>query len=357
MSAHDVAIIGAGPAGATLARLIGRRYKVLLVDKRPLKGRPDSDESDKCCGGLLAPDAQKMLSRFGLGLPMRVLVEPQLFVVRAMDLQADVERYYQRHYINMDRRKFDLWLLSLVPSQVDVRTGQRLVALDRDKGGFRLKISDGNKEYEEFAGIVVGADGASSRVGKPFFKDRARTRKYVAIQEWVEADGLMPYFSSFFHPDLTDFYGWTIPKNDQVLIGAALVPKDNPTGKFELLKNMLRERGLQFGRTIRRQGTLLVRPTRLNHISTGGPGVALIGEAGGWISPSSAEGLSYAFRTAMILAESLRNGLLGFEKRYAQNTLALKLNLLLKNQKARFIFDPRLRLAIMKSGLHSLKIL
>jgi flavin-dependent dehydrogenase len=31
---HDLAIIGAGPAGATLARLLGDRYRMLLVDKR-----------------------------------------------------------------------------------------------------------------------------------------------------------------------------------------------------------------------------------------------------------------------------------------------------------------------------------
>jgi flavin-dependent dehydrogenase len=43
---YDIAIIGAGPAGATLARLIGHRYRVLLVDKRPL-GRPDRGELAK----------------------------------------------------------------------------------------------------------------------------------------------------------------------------------------------------------------------------------------------------------------------------------------------------------------------
>jgi geranylgeranyl diphosphate/geranylgeranyl-bacteriochlorophyllide a reductase len=33
---YDIAIIGAGPAGATLARLIGRQYKTLLIDKGPI---------------------------------------------------------------------------------------------------------------------------------------------------------------------------------------------------------------------------------------------------------------------------------------------------------------------------------
>ncbi len=81
----DIAIIGAGPAGATLARLIGEKYKVLLVDKRQLLDTPEGFSSGKCCGGLLAPDAQRMLSKLGLGLPKRVLEEPQLFVVRAID--------------------------------------------------------------------------------------------------------------------------------------------------------------------------------------------------------------------------------------------------------------------------------
>jgi choline dehydrogenase-like flavoprotein len=30
---YDIAIIGAGPAGASLARMIGKKYKVLLMGK------------------------------------------------------------------------------------------------------------------------------------------------------------------------------------------------------------------------------------------------------------------------------------------------------------------------------------
>jgi len=91
---YDIAIIGAGPAGATLARLIGKNYRVLLVDKRPLLETYSKNLLSKCCGGLLAPDAQKMLGFLGLGLPQQVLVEPQLFVVRTIDLCKKIEKYY-----------------------------------------------------------------------------------------------------------------------------------------------------------------------------------------------------------------------------------------------------------------------
>ena len=36
---YEIAMIGAGPAGSTLARLVADRYRVLLVDKRQLDGK------------------------------------------------------------------------------------------------------------------------------------------------------------------------------------------------------------------------------------------------------------------------------------------------------------------------------
>ena len=69
---YAVAIIGAGPAGAPLARFIGDRYKVLRIEKRQLPDEAENFSSVKCCGGRLAPDAQVMLSKLGLGLPRSV---------------------------------------------------------------------------------------------------------------------------------------------------------------------------------------------------------------------------------------------------------------------------------------------
>lgn len=74
--AYDIIIIGAGPAGATLARLLDKRYKVMLLDKRNLIDG-NSEGNSKCCGGLLAPDAQQMLGRLGFAVPIDVLVNPK----------------------------------------------------------------------------------------------------------------------------------------------------------------------------------------------------------------------------------------------------------------------------------------
>jgi 2-polyprenyl-6-methoxyphenol hydroxylase-like FAD-dependent oxidoreductase len=88
MKHYDITIIGAGPAGSTLARELGDKYKVLLVDKRPLDKEPN--KLIKNCGGLIAPDAQKALATFGLSIPKSVLVSPQMFSVETIDFDNNM---------------------------------------------------------------------------------------------------------------------------------------------------------------------------------------------------------------------------------------------------------------------------
>lgn len=353
---YDIAIIGAGPAGSTLARLLGSRYRVLLIEKKGRDTAPGGASAPKCCGGLLAPDAQKMLARMELGLPRDVLVGPQLFAVRTIDIPNRLERYYQRSYLNIDRGRFDQWLLSLVPPGVEVRQNCLLTSLEQDDAGVTLSLVRNGERVRERAAIVVGADGAFSPVRSHLFSDHPSLRAYVAIQEWFPANGVLPYFTAVFDPEITDFYSWIIPKNDMIVLGSALTPGPDAKAGFARLKSRLQDRGFAFGIPARREGTLLLRPLASSSILHGRGRAALIGEAGGWISPSSAEGISYAFRSALALARALDQGTEGFLRRYAEYTRPLRMNILLKNLKSPFMYRSLLRSAIMRSGLKSISI-
>ena len=46
-----------------------------------------------------------LLARYDITLPKDVLVDPQIFSVKTIDLEAGLVRHYQRTYLNMDRRQ------------------------------------------------------------------------------------------------------------------------------------------------------------------------------------------------------------------------------------------------------------
>lgn len=256
----------------------------------------------------------------------------------------------------MNRQRFDSWLVSLIPPGVDIRTNSHLKAYTSEGNSFTLTLIKDNKTYVEKAKIVVGADGATSNVRRQSSSSNLFPKQYFAIQEWVEGDNNFPYFTSLFDREITDYYCWTIPKGDHLIIGAAFHPKQKASEKFKLLKKKLRGLGFEFGKTVLKEGAFLLRPVNTQQLCTGAKGIALLGEAGGWISPSSAEGLSYALRSALVLAEALHTSPEGFEKRYDEKMRELKRNIFLKNLKSRVIFNPKLRKAVMRSGLQSMKI-
>ncbi len=221
----DVVVIGAGPAGSRAAAQIARSSRrVLLLEKRPRVGYPVR------CAEAVGP--REDIERY-IPLDDRLVSSPiDGFLVVAPD-GTRFQREMPGIGFVVDRELFDQRLAAAaVSAGAELRTGHQAMGLVREGTrvlGVRVKDLASGAEYDEPAGITVGADGVESLSPRwAGLKKSLRPEElFACAEELIEGIDLSGAFIEFhlgssFAPG---GYAWVFPKgNGKANVGVGINP-------------------------------------------------------------------------------------------------------------------------------------
>jgi len=299
---YRTVVVGAGPAGVLAALHAAEAGSVLLVEQSSL---PRS----KSCGGMLHHHTLRTLSEYG-DVPRSIVVEPEHVNFRYHDWDRDIRRATSLEFLNVDRAGFDAWLLSLLPESVEVVAGCALKDLAQTESGVSALLKSGEEGVSVSCENLVGADGARSQVRRSL--GVASTATYVTLQDFVRLSGpLEPYFDCIYLRDIGDAFGYAyvVPKGEVAIVGSVFYPKTKRPGeKHDAVLAVLRKALPALGESVAREAAAALSVRSVDDVVPGAGRVLLAGEAGGFMSPTSGEGISYAVNSGRAAGRALAAG-------------------------------------------------
>lgn len=288
---YDTVVVGAGPAGVMAAMKAAARGTVLVLES-------SSMPRDKSCGGMLNEHAQEFIAGIA-PIPRSMVRTPEHVNFRYVDWDRGIRKPTSLRFLNVDRRQFDDWLVSLLPGNVHVASSSPVGGFTQDAGGVSVTVSVAGDDHTVRCNNLVGADGARSTVRRTLGEGSVST--YVTLQDFCKLEGeLEPYFDCIYMRDIGDSYAYSyiVPKGEVALVGSVYYPKTRrPHEKQDQTMDILRATLPQLGEMVKREASVALHVRSAADVVAGRGRVLLAGEAGGFMSPTSGEGISYAMNS------------------------------------------------------------
>jgi flavin-dependent dehydrogenase len=158
---YDVAIVGAGPAGSTIAvALAGLGWHVLLVEREKFPRH-------KVCGEFISPEAQSVLHHFGLHQEIDALDPVPIHETTVVSLYGQkLQRPLPGQAWGLSRYRFDAGLAEAAISRgVELRTATTATRIETQEGRVRLHLRHRDESTWVEARTAIMAYGRSALPG------------------------------------------------------------------------------------------------------------------------------------------------------------------------------------------------
>jgi len=335
MKKFDLLIVGAGPAGSFAAELLAKGgTRVALFDGRP-QGEP------KACGGGVTAKALKAWPQL-LNAVGRTVKDLELYSPSGKGLHLELDELFAIY----SRVAFDSYLRDRARDAGAEVFSEKISGkrLGRTEAGWLVK----SLSSEFLGGTLVGADGASSAIGKTLSGPLPPSDMEVAFgyRAPLPANGKAPTVVAFL-PRWVG-YAWAFPRLDHISFGIATTqdafehqPLDDLLWRFMVGYYQQREGAdvkfwahseQESAAAKRIKDYLLTTAERYAARIPGlaektwdtrrvcGEGWALLGDAAGFADPVTGEGIYYALRSAQLFAECYLSGKpLSYEERWRED--------------------------------------
>ncbi|NMG58089.1 geranylgeranyl reductase [Geitlerinema sp. P-1104] len=302
-----VAVVGSGPAGSSAAEVLAKAGIETYLFERKL-------DNAKPCGGAIP---LCMVSEFDIPPEIVDRRVRNMKMISPSNREVDIRIVKEDEYIGMCRREvLDGFLrdrAEKLGANLINGTVHKLEIPTSDTAPYVIHYadhSDGSLTGENKTlkvDVVIGADGANSRVAKAI---EAGDYNYaIAFQERIRLpEDKMVYYNDlaemYVGDDVSpDFYAWVFPKYDHVAVGTGTMRVNQ--AKIKKLQAGIRARAarrLEGGEIIKVEAHPIPEHPRPRRVRGR---VALVGDAAGTVTKSSGEGIYFAAKSARMCAETL----------------------------------------------------
>lgn len=303
-----VAVVGGGPAGACAAETLAKGGVETFMFERKM-------DNCKPCGGAIP---LCMVDEFDLPPEIIDRKVRKMRMISPSNVEVDIGKTLKpNEYIGMTRREvLDAFLRDRAVDLGATSINGLVTKLDKpgpDGGAYTIHYldyltaqDDDNRTKTLEVDVIIGADGANSRVAKEI--DAGEYNYAVAFQERVKIpDEKMAYYEEmaemYVGDDVSpDFYAWVFPKYDHVGVGTGTVINRPAIKQYQ---KAIRERAavrLEGGKIIKVEAHPIPEHPRPRRVSGR---VALVGDAAGYVTKCSGEGIYFAAKSGRMCAEAI----------------------------------------------------